>query len=457
MHICLATCEYLPQSGGIATYYGNLAQLLVEAGYRVTVLTADAESRQGEQGNPAVVSLDAEVSRQLARLQPRLSGQRRTVLNNLALGMAMREWLAAHAERLAFDVVEVAEYGGYGAFLLGEHLPPLTVTCHGSFGQIGHHQTGASFRSAEFRLLVGLEALALSMADGVAAYSPMNVTEWGEYLGRTVRFVVAPWRLGGGQTTPRLATSANEAVIGITVGRLQDWKGCLEAADAMRICQARVAALRWQWVGNDTASAPEGGSMAEYLAREYADVWSTGLAWVGALPREQARAAQVAADFAVVPSRWDTFNFTALEAMAAATPVILSTRAGASYLVQHCENGLLVPPRDPAALADALAEMAGDANLRRRLGEAGYATVQAEFAPERVVRSHLDGYEEAIRRRAQRKANPYLAGAADAILAHMGLDAQNSRLPLLGDLGAPQRALRSGTRRLRRLWSFSGG
>jgi glycosyltransferase involved in cell wall biosynthesis len=75
-----------------------------------------------------------------------------------------------------------------------------------------------------------------------------------------------------------------------------------------------------------------------------------------------------AADFAVVPSHWESFGISAAEAMASGLPVVASAVGGLTDFVVDGQNGRLVPPQDAAALAAAIEGLAGDEALRRRLG-----------------------------------------------------------------------------------------
>lgn len=78
-----------------------------------------------------------------------------------------------------------------------------------------------------------------------------------------------------------------------------------------------------------------------------------------------------AADYVVLPSRKEAFGLAALEAMACGRAVIASRVGGLSEVIADGETGLLVPPDDPPALARAMDRLAADADLRRRLGNAG--------------------------------------------------------------------------------------
>lgn len=74
-----------------------------------------------------------------------------------------------------------------------------------------------------------------------------------------------------------------------------------------------------------------------------------------------------------------------MEAMSAGLPVVASRTGGIPELVNHEHNGFLVPPGDPAALADALERLAVDESLRERLGRAGRETILREFDQERCA------------------------------------------------------------------------
>lgn len=84
-------------------------------------------------------------------------------------------------------------------------------------------------------------------------------------------------------------------------------------------------------------------------------------------------------DIFAMPSTWEGFGVSALEASALELPVVASNIHGIPDVVLHGETGLLVPPEDVGALAEALARLAGDAALRRTMGVAGRAYVEREY------------------------------------------------------------------------------
>lgn len=109
-----------------------------------------------------------------------------------------------------------------------------------------------------------------------------------------------------------------------------------------------------------------------------------------------------AADFFVVSSYLEGMGTATLDAMAAGLPVVATRVGGIPEIVAEGETGLLVPPRDPNALADAMVRVAGDPNLRARLGAAGKKRARL-FSADRTAEGTRQLYEEALasRRRAQ--------------------------------------------------------
>jgi glycosyltransferase involved in cell wall biosynthesis len=103
-----------------------------------------------------------------------------------------------------------------------------------------------------------------------------------------------------------------------------------------------------------------------------------------------------ACDVFVMPSRREGLGIACLEAMAAERPVIASRVGGLGDAVVHERTGLLVPPEDPEALADAIARMIRDPELRARLGAAGPGRVAEGFLPEQMVTAYQDLYREVL-------------------------------------------------------------
>jgi glycosyltransferase involved in cell wall biosynthesis len=103
-----------------------------------------------------------------------------------------------------------------------------------------------------------------------------------------------------------------------------------------------------------------------------------------------------ACDLFVLPSLFEGLPISVLEAMAAGKPVVATRIGGTDEAVENGVTGFLVPPRDPAALADAVKRMLADPAAGRRMGEAGRARALAEFSAQAMVSKTTRLYEELV-------------------------------------------------------------
>lgn len=103
-----------------------------------------------------------------------------------------------------------------------------------------------------------------------------------------------------------------------------------------------------------------------------------------------------AADLFVLPSRQEGFPITILEAMAAGKPVVTTDVGGCAEAVVHEETGLVVPPEQPEALAEAIVALLEDAERAREMGRAGRRRVEEQFTVDRMVEQHLQLYERLL-------------------------------------------------------------
>lgn len=115
--------------------------------------------------------------------------------------------------------------------------------------------------------------------------------------------------------------------------------------------------------------------------------------------RNDAPLLHAAADLTVLPSPAEPFGLVVAEAMATGKPVIGARAGGIPEIIDDGVTGYLVPPRDPAALAEKLVELARSPELRARMGRAGREAACGRFSP-----AHVATQFEAIYRRVASRA-----------------------------------------------------
>jgi glycosyltransferase involved in cell wall biosynthesis len=119
---------------------------------------------------------------------------------------------------------------------------------------------------------------------------------------------------------------------------------------------------------------------------------------LGFVPHDELQGLYARAAVVVCPSRREGFGVACLEAMAHGRPVVATDVGGLRDLVVDGETGIVVPPRDPAALRAALQRLLGDGDLRRRLGAAGRERARERFSWEQATDLTLAAYAEAAGR-----------------------------------------------------------
>ncbi len=165
----------------------------------------------------------------------------------------------------------------------------------------------------------------------------------------------------------------------VVIGRVSPRKGTDTAVAAVREILERGVAVTLDVVGG----VVPGNERFEAELRERAERDGTAdrVRWRGVLP--DVWPALAAADVALVPSWVESFGNAAVEAMLAARPVIAGTAQGLREIVRPGENGLLVPPGDVGALADAVTALVADWPTARARAVAAREEVLRRFSVER--------------------------------------------------------------------------
>ncbi len=278
-------------------------------------------------------------------------------LNNF-LPSAWAAWLQA-GQFESPDLVEVTDWGLlFVPWLVQQRRQPVVVSLHGSCGQVDWHGNPDGLMG-EGRLVRLLETAILPLADGVIANSTLNAEFWWQQCGVRAQ-VIPPIAAEPALPAPGQARSQR----GLVVARLQNWKGPEVLCRALRL----VPNQQVDWIGHDTPWQGSHISTSAHLRQAFPDVLDHQLRLLGKLPVDQVQSRISRAAFLCIPSLWDVFNVTALEAIATGTPVICSTRAGAAMLLAHGQTGYLFDPQQPVELADAIRTVqALKATARQRL------------------------------------------------------------------------------------------
>ena len=184
-----------------------------------------------------------------------------------------------------------------------------------------------------------------------------------------------------------LGIDRSDLVVG-TIGRLVAEKGYREFFDAARRIRGEDPRVRFLAVGDPDPSKPDALRAGELRAAG-ADVIFTG--W-----RDDVRDLLGLMDVFVLASWREGMPRSAIEAAAMGKPLVLTDIRGCREVVRPGVEGLLVPPRSPSALTDAITLLLHDPALRERMGESARRRAVERFDERRVMADLVDAYRSLL-------------------------------------------------------------
>ena len=259
---------------------------------------------------------------------------------------------------------------------------PAVHTVHGpSFHPFQNPAARALFTAAE-RWAAKRTAHFISVADAMTdQYVAAGVAPRDRFT--TIRSgmdVDAFLRPPGGRDELRARFGFGETdVVAAKIARLSDLKGQTYLLDAAALLKDSHPRLKYLLVG-------DGPLRGELERRVAAEGLEDTVKFAGLVPADEVPEHVHAADLVVHTSLREGLPRVLPQGLIAGKPVVAFDADGAKEVCLTGETGVLVPPRDVAALADALATLAADAELRARLGAEGRRRFADDFRAETMVR-----------------------------------------------------------------------
>jgi phosphatidyl-myo-inositol alpha-mannosyltransferase len=388
--IGLVTPYAYPLPGGVNEHVRFLYENLRLRGHDIRIITSSHGLQRASEGDVIRIgkgfSVPTNGSVGTITISPRFVSQVKDVL-----------------ERERFDVLHFHEpFVPFLSLIVLRYSTSVNVaTFHAYAGFSPAMELGSKTLPSYAKRLHGRIAVSAAARHFVDRFFPgdYKVIPNGVNVGRYRRAVpIARWQDG----TPNV----------LFVGRLEDRKGLPHLLKAFRLIRKSGLEARLLIVG----SGPQ-----EREARRY--VLTRGLQNVEFLGRvSDAEKAQLfrTADVFVSPATGrESFGIVLLEAMAAGAPIVCSDIHGYKGVVQRGTSALLVPPRDPKALASAISELLLDPTLRARLSAAGMERAQ-QFSWENVTAKVEEYYGFVIRRLAAQGQLPSGFSAEVPPAPHVG-------------------------------------
>jgi glycogen(starch) synthase len=460
--------EYPPspyRSGGIGTYAENISRLLAARGETVHAIgeLSPAAPRRRE------VHLDGRLVIHRVAVDeptPDSAGDASVLesLRNSDLPAQAFIWQAAVlaeslVEREGIDIIEGQEYEAPLYFLMlrralglsrGRRVP-IVVHLHSPSEFIFKYNDWDTGRS-DYPPLKRLEEYTIRTADALLCPSRFLAEIAERHYNLEPRSIeVIPYPMGDFPVITRADSTWSDGAI-CYVGRLEPRKGVREWIDAAVSVASQDPRPRFSLIGGDTSRSGTGDtSMRDMVRSQIPPMLQARFAFIESVPRPQLLKHLAQARMVIVPSRWENFPNTCIEAMSSGLPVLASPNGGMAEMIEHERTGWIAEGGDALSLARALHQaLAVPASRLAEMGQAAALSIRALCGNDQTVRRHLEFRARMVSRGARASAAYSLPGpngtAADlqAIFPELR-DSSASTLEMLLRAGL-QRAPAQGSR-----------
>jgi len=399
MHVGFLTFEspFGSKGGGVASYLRAAIPALLDGGHRVTLITA---TRGEDVSHPYAGELRV-VPVKLPNAHWYLS---KLPLADKLLTLPLREaeWsfkfrlaVAQAMREDAMDVLEVTELGAW--WVATNPVVPVVVRLHGAeytFSRYtGKPLTVGSLWNRRLQRQVLTHAAVVTSPSTFQAAEVAREMQWQPDRISVVPNVIAPRMLERANAALAPGLPNTDAPMILYTGRLAPVKGTPLLLDAAVGVLKQFPRAEFVLAGAWQMAVPP-SDWSRWMERIGGNPRIT---WLGQQDENQLAELYRRATVFVMPSYYETFGISCLEAMAFRVPVV-ATRAGAlPEIVEHDRVGLTVAPGDPSALGEAICDLLRNPELRRRFGSAGRERVLSQFTIEAVRNLMITGYERARR------------------------------------------------------------
>lgn len=285
---------------------------------------------------------------------------------------------------------------------LKKHQPIKQVHVYHSLGAVKYKTIGTIPMIAKTRLAV--EKACLETVERIVATSPQEQEHMRSLVSEKGTIDIVPcgtdiYRFGSikkKEAREKLAIDAESKVV-FYVGRFDKRKGIETLVRAVGRCKSRENANLKLIIGGGSRPGQSDGIERDRIEGIVDELGLREMTrFPGRVSDEMLPWYFAAADVVVVPSHYEPFGLVAIEAMASRTPVIASEVGGLQFSVKSEETGILCPPQDDAAFADAIDRILSDAEWRDLLGEAARKRVEEMFSWDGVATQLSDLYDRLL-------------------------------------------------------------
>jgi glycosyltransferase involved in cell wall biosynthesis len=376
MRICQITSAAFPPEEGIGNYVYGLSTQLIKKGHHVTIIT------RGSRKTPELEHLgNIEILRApFLPVYPFYMKLHKIFLNSL---------FKAHEQN--FDIVHIHSpltppLQTSLPIIATIHTPMKTDT-EASFNETKNLRTIIWKLSGTF-ISYPLEVALIKRADLITVVARSVANELQDYPIGQKDIIVMGNGIDSTMFTPIQHNSSEKYIL--FTGRLSYRKGLFDLIESAQYVCAHHPEISFYITGS--------GILSEKLKERISELGLTQhFKFLGFVTREELIRLYQHATLYVLPSHYEGLPTVLLEAMACGLPVVATAVSGNLDVITDQKNGLLIPPKAPQQLAEAITNVLDDENLRKTLGANARKTIEQHYTWDKISDHFLTQYQSLLK------------------------------------------------------------
>lgn len=375
MHICQITSAFLPPEEGIGNYVNGLTTQFVKKGHSVTIITRGSKGKKTNENHGDIRII------------------RVPFIPLYPFYMQIQKQLFTTAFKNIESQCDIVHIHSPLCPTIPTSLPvvatihtPMKADTQASFQETRNLRTTLWKLSGRF-ISYPLEKKLIQNVDTLTVVARSVAEELKDYPTAQKNIIVMANGIDSTLFTPAQRKTTEQYIL--FTGRLSYRKGLFDLLESARHICKKYPQITYKITG--------AGILSDELQRKIQDLdIANQVQFLGFVSREQLISLYQQATLYALPSHYEGLPTVLLEAMACGVPVVATAVSGNVDVITHGKNGLLVPPKTPEKLTEAISRVLDDETLKTTLGQNARKTIEEKYTWDIISDNYLTLYQSLL-------------------------------------------------------------
>ena len=363
--LLLITPYFYPESGGLESYTYNISKRMVKKGFDVTILCSTRDKIDENENLDGI---------KVIRQKPNF------ILSNTPIRFNLFFTMSKLVKENDFDLINahtpVPLYADVAAMVSKRHKIPFILTYHA--GSLMKDRIVIDAVAKIYQR--SIEKFTLAQADKIITVSEFVKNNYIKEYKEKVCIISPGVDIDKFKPLNKIEKKPNNILFVAQLVKGHKWKGLDYLLESVNLIKKDIESIKLTVVGS-------GNYIDHYKDRVNELRIKDNVIFKGRVSDEELVKEYQRANILILPTYTDaeSFGMVLIEANACGISVIGTRTGGIQYVIKDGETGLLVPPKNPEALADAVIELLNDEDLAKKMGENGRRLVEKRYTWKRAA------------------------------------------------------------------------